>query len=423
MIERFLKEAELLMETNRPAQAEEKIRQALSESPGHPGALTALAWSLIQQEKFAEALPPAQQAVAGEPDHPYYLFVLGYAWLFNNEVKKARESVQSALQLAPDSAGLFQLMAQIEYHERRWDLALYNIEKGLEFEPDNDVLINLRAMILVKLNRSAEAGDTVDSALHHNPQNAYAHANKGWVKIEQGHYQEAQESFLEALRLNPTNEHAQEGLKESIKAKNPLYRVILRYFLWVNKLSQGNQWLVIIGAYVIFRIVRSVAENNPALQPLLMPLIVLYLVFVYSSWIATPVSNLLLRLHPLGKHALTDDEKQGSNLAGLCVAASAFCWLAGWLFNVPDLFIVGGTLLVMMIPIGGMYSVQAGRTARQRLTWYAIFMAVAGVAIPLLGLALGQKEIIVWGLGAFAIGAIGYGWVANYLIMKDGKQF
>lgn len=423
MVERLLKEAELLMETNRPDQAEVKIRQALATSPDNPGALAALAWSLIQQEKYQDALQPAQQAVAGAPDHPYYLFVLGYTWLFNNQSEKAREAVQSALQLAPDSAGLFQLMAQIEYHERRWELALFNIEKGLEFEPDNDSLINLRAMILVKLNRTSEAGDTVDSALYQNPQNAYAHANKGWVKIEQGQYQEAQESFLEALRLNPNNEHAQEGLKESIRAKNPFYRVILRYFLWVNKLSSGNQWLVIIGAYVAFRIVRGVAESYPELQPLLTPIIVLYLIFVYSSWIATPISNLFLRLHPLGKHALSEDEKQGSNWAGLCVAASAGCWLMGWLTGTTDLYIIGGTLLVLMIPIGGMYSVQAGRPARQKLGWYAIFMAVAGVGLPLLGLAMGQEAILLWGLGAFAIGAIGYGWVANYLIMNDGKRF
>ena len=423
MIERLLKEAELLMGTNRPEKAEEKIRQALSESPNNSEALAALAWSLIKQEKFSDALQPAQQAVAGDPDHPYYYFVLGYAWLFNNQPNKARETTQAALVLAPDSAGLYQLMAQIEFHERRWELALYNIEKGLEFEPNNDALINLRAMFLVKLNRTAEAGDTVDSALHQNPQNAYAHANKGWVKMEQGKYQEAQESFLEALRLDPSNEHAKDGLKESIKAKNLFYRVILRYFLWVNKLSSGNQWLVIIGAYVAFRIVRGVAESRPELQPLLTPIIVLYLIFVYSSWIASPISNLFLQLHPLGKHALTDDEKQGSNLAGLCIAASALCWGSGWLAGVEDLYIVGGTLLVLMIPIGGMYSVQKDRSARKNLSWYALFMAVAGVAMPLIGLALNQDTLMMLGLGAFAIGAIGYGWVANYLIMKDAKRF
>ncbi|MBL7776546.1 MAG: tetratricopeptide repeat protein [Saprospiraceae bacterium] len=423
MLERLLKEAELLMETNRPAQAEEKIRQALAEAPGHSGALAALAWSLIQQEKYPGALEAAQQAVAGEPDQPNYLFALGYAQLFNNQPDKARETAQAALQLAPDASVLYQLLAQIEFQERRWELALHNAEKGLEFEPDDDGLINLRAMILVKLNRTAEAGDTVDSALYQNPQNAYAHANKGWVKIEQGQYQDAQESFLEALRLDPSNEHAKDGLKESIKAKNLLYRVILRYFLWVNKLSSGNQWLVIIGAYIAFRMVRGVAKSNPNLAPLLMPIIVLYLIFVYSSWIAGPVSNLFLRLHPLGKHALTDDEKLGSNLAAACIGASALFWLTGWLANWHDLFLIGAALLVLLIPVGGMFSVQPGRSARRYLGWYALFMAVCGVAVPLLAFISGQEDLLFVGLAGFGIGAIAYGWVANYLIMRDAKRF
>lgn len=423
MIDQLLKQAELLLETNRPAEAEKKIRQALAESPEHPGALSSLAWCLIQQNKYADALQPAQQAVAQEPDHPYYLFILGYAYLFNNQTAKARETVQSALQLAPDTAGLYHLMAQLEFHERRWDLALYNIEKGLELEPDNEALVNLRTMVLVKLNRTAEAGDTVDSALHKNPENAYSHANKGWVAVEKGNYAEAQKSFLEALRIDPTNEHAQEGLKESIKAKNPLYRVVLRYFLWMNKLSEGNQWLVIIGAYVGFRLVRYVSANNPGLEPYLTPLIIVYIIFVYSSWIAGPISNLILRLHPLGKHALSDDEKQGSFLTGLCLAAAALVMGAGFLLANAELILTGTVLFVLLIPVGGMYSTRPGGKARKQLAWYAGVLAFAGLGMPLLGALLNNEGLGSLGLGIFGIGALAYGWVANYLIMRDGKRF
>lgn len=423
MVDQLLKQAELLLETNRPAEAEKKIRQALSESPEHPGALASLAWCLIRQDKYADALQPAKQAVALEADHPYYLFILGYAWLFNNQVNKARETVRAALHLAPDSGELYHLMAQIEFHERNWDLALHNVEKGLELEPEHESLVNLRTMILVKLNRTAEAGDTVDSALHKNPENAWSHANKGWVAVEKGDYAGAQKSFMEALRIDPTNEHAQEGLKESIKAKNPLYRVVLRYFLWMNKLSEGKQWLVIIGAYVAFRIVRSVSRDNPGLQPFLMPLIVLYIIFVYSSWIAGPISNLILRLHPLGKHALTEDERQGSSLTGICLCAAALTMLAGFLLNSSPLMLGGTVLFVLLIPVAGMYSTRPGGSARKSLGWYAGVLAVAGLLLPSIGYGLNIEGLTEIGLGIFGIGALAYGWVANYLIMRDGKRF
>lgn len=423
MVAQLLKQAELLLETNRPAEAEKKIRQALSDAPENPEALAALAWCLIQQNKYADALPPAQQAVAQEADHPYHLYVLGYAFLLNNQPDKARETVQSALHIAPDSSVLYHLMAQLEFHAQRWDLALHNVDKGLELDPEDEALINLRTVVLVKLNRTSEAGETVDSALYKNPENAYSHANKGWVAIEKGQYAEAQASFLESLRIDPNNEHAQDGLKESIKAKNLLYRVVLRYFLWMNKLSSGNQWLVIIGTYVAFRLVRTVATNNPGLQPFLMPLIVFYIAFVFSSWIAGPISNLILRLHPLGKHALTDDEKRGSFLVGICFAAAVSAILAGLLLNNSTLILGGTVLFILMIPAGGLFSTQPGGKARQQLSWYAGVLAVAGLGIPLLGLLLNNTSLTTMGLGIFGVGIFAYGWVANYVIMRDGRRF
>lgn len=415
MIDQFLERADVLLETNRASQAEDLIRQALAQEPDNPRALAELSRCLLQQEKYAEALGPAQQAVAKEPDHPYYLYLLGHAYMFNNQPEKAREMARAALQLAPDSADLYRLLAQLEYQDGRWELALFNAEKGLEFGPDHEGLANLRTMALVKLNRTAEARHTVDSTLYKNPESPAAHANKGWVEVERGNYAEAQKSFLEALRINPNNEHAREGLKESIKAKNPLYRVVLRYFLWMSKMSEGRQWLVIIGAYVAFRLVRVVANSNPELQPFLMPLIVLYLFFVYSSWVAQPISNLILRTHPLGKHALTGDEKNGSALAGLCLGAGLLGLLAGYFADLPALFLCGGILIALLIPVGGMFSAQAGGSARRWLTVYAAVLAVAG----LVGAGLG----LMWGLGVFGIGMLAYGWVANFVLMRDARRY
>ena len=423
MIDQFLERAGVLLETNRADQAEDFIRQALAEEPDNPRALAELARCLMQQEKYADALAPAQQAVAQEPDHPYYLYLLGHAYMFNNQADKAREMARSALQLAPDSADLYRLLAQLEFQESRWELALFNAEKGLEFEPDHEGLANLRTMALVKLNRTAEARDTVDSTLYKNPENPAAHANKGWVEIERGNYAEAQKSFLEALRINPNNEHAREGLKESIKAKNLLYRVVLRYFLWMSKLSEGRQWLVIIGAYVAFRLVRTVAKSNPEWQPFLMPLIVVYLFFVYSSWVAQPISNLILRIHPLGKHALTGDEKNGSTLAGLCLAAGLLCLLAGYFGSLEALVLGGGILVALLIPVGGMYSAQAGGSARRWLGIYAAVLAVAGLGGVALSALSADDTLSLMGLGVFGIGMLAYGWVANYVLMRDARRY
>ena len=191
----------------------------------------------------------------------------------------------------------------------------------------------------------------------------------------------------------------------------------------MGKLTSGNKWLVIIGAYVGFRIVRATAKNYPDLQIFLMPLIVLYILFVFSSWIAGPVSNLVLRLHPLGKHALTDDEKQGSTLVGLCLGMGILSLVAGVLTAMVVPIAAGIVLLVLTIPIGGMYSTTPNRSARKTLAWYAGLLAAAGLVLPAIGHVLDLEQLVLVGFVIFGIGIFAYGWVANYLIMRDARQF
>jgi len=80
-----------------------------------------------------------------------------------------------------------------------------------------------------------------------------------------------------------------------------------------------------------------------------------------------PISNLFLRLHPLGKHALEDDEIFASTLVGSVAGLSLFILFlffitgGGFIFGEEDieitgystLFIMGLNLFLMLIPLGG----------------------------------------------------------------------
>jgi hypothetical protein len=71
------------------------------------------------------------------------------------------------------------------------------------------------------------------------------------------------------------------------------------------------------------------------------PLIIAYIVFAWFTWLAQPVFNLLLRLHPLGKHALSVDQWRETNWIGLVVAtAGLFFGLSflGGVFSSLDYF-------------------------------------------------------------------------------------
>ena len=75
-----------------------------------------------------------------------------------------------------------------------------------------------------------------------------------------------------------------------------------------------------------YQVLRAFARNNPELAWVTWPLIGAYLAFVWMTWLAAPLMNLALRLHPVGRHALSRDQRLTANLVGgLLLAALVVC--------------------------------------------------------------------------------------------------
>ena len=415
MIDLHLERAHQLIQLDRHAEAETEIRKALAGDPQNAQALALLSICRLEARAFAEAEDLARQAVAQQPDFPFYYLILGQAHFYNKNIPKARLAISEGQRLDPGNAAFFHLRAQIEFYQENWEQTLRETERGLELDPEDVDLVNLRARALVKLNRQDDASATLDYALHKAPENSYSHANKGWVAIEKDSYEQAVKHFLEALRLDPENDYARNGLKEAIKGKNLLYRGILKYFLWMNKLQEQGRWAFIIGAYIVYRFVLKAAENIPELAPLLYPIVAFYILFAFSSWIAKPISNLVLRLHPIGKHALDADEKLGSNIAGSLLLLVLLAFLGYYFTGMEMAFRVGMAAALLLIPVGGVFSVPEDTNSRRQLAWYATALGAAGAWWIVTGAP--------WAMLLLALGVFVNSFVANYFIGKEAKSF
>ncbi len=67
--------------------------------------------------------------------------------------------------------------------------------------------------------------------------------------MHQGDHKQALEHFREALRLKPDMEWARNGMVEALKARYFLYRLMLRYYLWMSRFTRRGQWGMIIGLW------------------------------------------------------------------------------------------------------------------------------------------------------------------------------
>jgi tetratricopeptide (TPR) repeat protein len=316
----LLQRALVLNQQGRHDLAEKELRQHLASEPNDGFAHGLLAISCLEQERLKEAEQSAREAIGNAPDFAFTHYALARVLSSRNREDEAVTAIQEAIRLEPTDADYHGTMAGIEFDRRNWPAALAAAETGLQFDPEHVACNNLRAMALVKLGRKAEAGATIERTLARDPDDAFSHANQGWTLLEQGQRKPAMEHFRESLRLDPNNSWAQAGLVEAIKAGNPVYAIMLKYFLWTQKLSDRARWGILLGGYFGSRLLAGLSASNPEWSPWIMPLRALYIGFALLTWLAHPFFNLLLFLHPFGRHALNKDQRSQATWVGLCLA-------------------------------------------------------------------------------------------------------
>lgn len=128
--------------------------------------------------------------------------------------------------------------SQIYFLQGQYEKALQLADLGLQFDAqDADCLVN-KGAALIELNRLSDANEVFDAALRTAPESYLVHLNVGALRLRQGNQPGAFEHYRESLRLNATSEKARAGVVESLKAKNPVYHLLLKFSIWCRKLPK-----------------------------------------------------------------------------------------------------------------------------------------------------------------------------------------
>ena len=426
-----LERALLLYQQSRHELAEAELRQSLATEPHDSYAHALLALCLAHREKFQEATSEAHQAIHLKPDFSFAHFAHARVLFERNRFDEAKSAIEEAIRLDCADADYFSLLASIHCQEHRWREALKAAEQGLEFDPEHVGCTNLRAIAMVKLGRRAEAGATIDAALAKNPESALTHANQGWTLLEKGKPKEALHHFREALRLDPENEWARQGIVEALKARNFIYALMLKYFLWMSRFSRRGQWGIIIGAFVGNRILAVLASSVPALGPWLMPVRILYVCFALMTWMAYPFFNLLLRLNRFGRLVLSREQTVASNWFGLCLLCALIALVGCFFRGFDSPWVIGALVFgLLLLPVSAVFKCPPGwpRNTMAGLT-LGLLLLGAG-ALVFFGAATFQntseaKLSLSAGAGLFGLfllGAICSTWIANFLVTQRPRR-
>jgi tetratricopeptide (TPR) repeat protein len=408
-----LQRAQILLEQSRHDLAADELRQELAADPDNALAHALLAICLAKREAFADATVEAEAAVRLAPAIPFSHYALAHVLQDRNHLPEAETAALEAIRLDPEDPDFHALLASIRFEQRRWPTALEAAEVGLRLNAEHIGCNNLRAMALVKLGRQTEAGETLATTLAKDPEDAVTHANLGWALLEEGKTIEAMEHFREALRLDPELDWARIGIVEALKARHFIYRWMLRYFLWMQKLSRRAQWMVVLGGFFGYQILDQQAEAHPAIKPWVLPIQVAYIAFVLLTWTADPLFNLLLRMNRFGRLALSREQVVASNWIGGFLAV-ALTFLGLWLVSDSFLALLSALIFGMMIiPLAALFNCSVG-WPRKWMTIYTVVMGTAGFSTLALFM-LQMWQFATYPFVVFLGMALLDTWVANIL--------
>jgi tetratricopeptide (TPR) repeat protein len=363
----------------------------------------------LKQDKFKEAMDIINNALAVSPNEILF-YMKARICIQLEEFEEAEKSIKIAIEFDPNDADYIACYANIKMALAQFNEALELANDALRHDSENILALNVRSSALLKLNRKEESYDTIENALREDPNNAFTHANYGWNLLEKGHYEKAQEHFKISLTIDPTSTFAQEGLLESIKATNFFYRQYLRYSFFLQNQSTNIQWTVIIGVYIVMRVLRVIASKNEMLRPYLIPIIIVLALAAFSTWIIQPIGNLFLRFNKYGKMLLSKEEKISSTL----VASSFGLGLIGLLLyvitkqeNYLPMTIYG---ISLMLPLSTIF---ISTSKAKLLRIYIISLAgigFIGMTIPFIsGNVFNAFGVI------YILGFVGFQWVANLI--------
>lgn len=412
-----LSKVSILIQQRKFAEADRILKELLAQDPNDIHYLSLLAEVNLQQDKFDVARKIIDSAIGLSPGTPHLFYTKARIAIQQDKFDEAESIIQQAIRLDPSDADYFALLANVKLARKKYEEALELANEALELDAENLLALNTRSTALLKLNRAEESFGTIEGALREDPNNAYTHANYGWGLLEKGNHKKALEHFREALKNDPNLDYAQAGMMQALKASNPVYRLFLRYAFWMGNLTAKYQWGVILGFYILVRILRGIANNNPSIEPYIFPVIVFLMLVAISTWVITPISNLFLRFNPYGKFLLDKKEKMSSNF----VAASFGIFLIGIIlyFALKDerYLPVAVFGFAMMLPLGVMFSPSKYKNA---LVIYTILLAVVGVlGIGLIFSGDNSANLLT---AIFVIGFIAFQWVANYFMIREDNR-
>jgi len=389
----------ILLEQRRYEEAKAYFAQAAAQSPDDAQIIALLArCEYLSDEQEARALETIDRAIAIDPLDADFHTLRGHILLSLHKPRQALAASAEALRIDPANDDAWTLESAAHLQLESWADAERAARRALAIDPENATAANMLGEALRIQGRREETAAHVAERLAKDPLDPRTHAQAGWAALKEGDRDRAEEHFVEALRLDPHQEWARRGLVEAFKARSALYRAHLRYAFALERFNERFRWAFLVGLVVGVRVLRVV------LGPYGGVVAVLYLLFVFWTFLASGVANCLLFLDRRARLALDRGQRWEGATVGFAVFGGVLALVAGSLLHMRPVLMIGFGLIGASIPLSRTFTNESriGRVLFGSVAGLAVLAGIVSAAAPgdvaeaLAGIALVAVVATTW---------------------------
>ena len=186
-----------------PALAEETLRSVLAAGVEDTGLRTDLAQVLLQTDRPAQAVVLLEDSVQKAPQDPQVRAALIRAYIADRDLTRARTAAASLKTLRPDLADGYQLSGLVAREEHRLDDAEKELQRALELQPDSFEILTSLTLVSLERGRAAAAIERLQHVRARNPRDAQILDLLGGTYLQVKDLPHATEVLTEATELAP----------------------------------------------------------------------------------------------------------------------------------------------------------------------------------------------------------------------------
>lgn len=339
----------LLQDQGRLEEAEACFYSVLAREPDNDFVYGRLALCQMSQPgKKRRALETVAEAIRLRADEPFYFSVKAIILGELHRGKESLEAAETAVRLNPEDTFALSAKANAYCAMDRWAEAEEWSRHALALDGDNAMAANILAHTLRMQGKRELNVEAVERLLAADPEDSFAHVNAGWSALQAKDQPRAERHFREALRLDPESDMAREGLLESFRARSWFYRAYLSYCFFMQRHTEGKQWMIFLAAFAIYQVSRKyLATINPVYSGVL---VAIWLGLVLWVWLAPGIGNFLILADRSARLALKPVERHQGIAVGGVFALGGLTAIIGLVSAYYPVLLAGVGMLATTIP-------------------------------------------------------------------------